>query len=431
MMSGLPLLASTPPDACIAHYQNRPVTTGEFAAQAQALADLLPQAEFAINLAENRYHFLLAWTAACLRGQTTLLPPSQSPAALTALRAAFSGHHVIDDAAVHGCLAQASPGMSAHAVDWQVPGDRCVAIAFTSGSTGQPQAHRKTWRSLFHNSRLAASQVIEATAPSIVATVPPQHVYGLEASLIGALSAGWCLYDHKPFFPADVRAALLSMPAPRVLVTTPAHLKVLADASIDLPELHRVVSATAPLSVDLARRIEADWHTAVYEIYGCTEAGVMAFRRTTASQRWRTFGEGAIVHVNGGAEYRAPQLDAPIPLQDVIESQDDTSFYLRGRAADMVKVAGKRASLAELTRQVLSVPGVQDAVVLMPDGDARPAALIVAPGLHVAGILDALRQRMEAVFVPRPVVLVDRLPRNELGKLPRDALLQMLQRERA
>ena len=33
---------------------------------------------------------------------------------------------------------------------------------------------------------------------------------------------------------------------------------------------------------------------------------------------------------------------------------------------------------------------------------------------------------MEPVFVPRPLVLVEKLPRNELGKLPRGALLRAL-----
>ena len=430
-MQALPLLAIDALDARIAFYRDTPVSVGEFIAQAELLAESLPQTAYAINLAENRYHFLLGWVACCLRQQTTLLPSSQAAGVLAELRSEYPDHHVIDDACVARCLERPSIPAASLPARWQLPADRLVAIAFTSGSAGKPQAHPKTWGSLFHNSRLAASEVLGGMHLSFVATVPPQHMYGLEASLLGALSAGCVHYDRRPFFPADVRDALESMPAPRTLVTTPAHLKVLAEASIALPTLHRIVSATAPLPVDLARRIEHDWRTEVVEIYGCTEAGVMAHRRTTQSERWQTLSGGTIAHVNGIAEYRAPQLAHVAPLQDVIESQSATEFFLRGRMGDMIKVAGKRASLQDLTLHVLSVPGVEDAVVFVPEVDARPAALVVAPGLQVAEILDALRQRMESVFVPRPLAIVERLPRNDVGKLPREALLQLLTQARS
>ncbi len=41
-------------------------------------------------------------------------------------------------------------------------------------------------------------------------------------------------------------------------------------------------------------------------------------------------------------------------------------------------------------------------------------------------ILDAFRQSVDPVFLPRPLKLVEALPRNETGKLPRAALLALL-----
>ena len=66
-----------------------------------------------------------------------------------------------------------------------------------------------------------------------------------------------------------------------------------------------------------------------------------------------------------------------------LELRADDRFMVRGRNADMVEVAGKRASLADLTQRLLRVPGVQDAVVFQPDTSAtglvqRVAALAVA-----------------------------------------------------
>lgn len=59
-------------------------------------------------------------------------------------------------------------------------------------------------------------------------------------------------------------------------------------------------------------------------------------------------------------------------------------------------------------------------------GVRRIAALAVAPGLDAATILDALRNSVDPIFLPRRLRIVDALPRNETGKLPRDALLRLL-----
>ncbi|MET0499765.1 MAG: AMP-binding protein, partial [Steroidobacteraceae bacterium] len=388
-MHALRLLAVDDPDVRIAYYRGLAISAGQFIAQAEHVARALPRAAHVVNLSENRYHFLLGWVAACLREQVTLLPSDRTDDVLSRLRRDYPDHHSIDDDLIERLVSQSAASVSRTIpATWQLPPSRIVAIAFTSGSTGGSTTHPKTWGSLFHNSRLAAAEVLGGSHRILISTVPPQHMYGLEASLLSALTAQSILYDDKPFYPADVRRALEAVPAPRVLVTTPAHLKVLANASVELPPLERVVSATASLPLELAQRIEDAWNTQVLEIYGCTEAGVMAHRRTAQSESWRTF-EGGTMVTTGAAEYLAPQLEASVPLQDVLELRSATEFFLRGRAADMIKVAGKRASLQELTRQSLEVPGVVDAVMFVTDSE-RPAAAVVAPGLTAAAILHEL-----------------------------------------
>ncbi len=56
-------------------------------------------------------------------------------------------------------------------------------------------------------------------------------------------------------------------------------------------------------------------------------------------------------------------------------------------------------------------------------------ALVVAPTLTSDAILAALRERIDPAFLPRPLRLVDKLPRNTLGKLPRDAVAQLVGRD--
>jgi len=119
----------------------------------------------------------------------------------------------------------------------------------------------------------------------------------------------------------------------------------------------------------------------------------------------------------------------PTPLADVVEIIDREHFLLHGRTADLVNIAGKRNSLGYLNHQLNAIPGVLDGAFFVREdtdeslaGSGRLAALVVAPGIDAATIIHALRERIDPVFLPRPLLLVERLPRNETGKLPHHTL---------
>jgi acyl-coenzyme A synthetase/AMP-(fatty) acid ligase len=120
-------------------------------------------------------------------------------------------------------------------------------------------------------------------------------------------------------------------------------------------------------------------------------------------------------------------VEQPTALGDVLEPLAPERFLLHGRVADMVNVAGKRSSLAHLEAQLRAIDGVADGVFYMPDEEAangvtRLAAFVVAPGLTREALLAELRRRIDRAFLPRPLVLLERLPRAPSGKLPREAL---------
>jgi acyl-coenzyme A synthetase/AMP-(fatty) acid ligase len=184
--------------------------------------------------------------------------------------------------------------------------------------------------------------------------------------------------------------------------------------------------------VELPRAAERRFGAPLLEVFGSTETCVFASRRPAAEEDWSLY-DGASLHPQpDGTAVEAPQLGAPVTLADIVSlSHDGRRFRLCGRHADLLEIAGKRASLGDLTRRLLAIPGVRDgAVFQLGGGDAlgvhRIAALAVAPGLDVHAILDTLRRAIDPLFLPRPLKLVDALPRNETGKLPRAALLAML-----
>ncbi len=235
--------------------------------------------------------------------------------------------------------------------------------------------------------------------------------------------ASWC---GAAFFPHDIQRALAASPGPRWLVTTPLQLQALLRADTDLPPLRAMISATAPLDPAVAAAAERRWRTEVLEIFGATEFGSVASRRTTDGDVWTAY-PGITLKPNAdGFAIHAPGAD-PHPLGDVVEALDATAFRLLGRRADLLKLAGRRASLAGLNAILNRVAGVADGVFVAPDDlDCRPTARMrafaVSDGATAEDILAALRRELDPVFLPRRVILVPRLPRNELGKLTRAAL---------
>jgi len=215
------------------------------------------------------------------------------------------------------------------------------------------------------------------------------------------------------------------LPRPRVLVSTPVHLRALLTAELALPALELIVSATAMLSVNLAREVESRYGAALLEIYGSTETGQMASRRTALEDHWWLWPGVRLTLSEGRCSAQGGHIARPTALADVLEPTSDEHFLLHGRTADLVNIAGKRSSLAYLNHQLNAIPGVMDGVFFVRDdtqaslaGVTRLAALAVAPRLDAANILQALRARIDPVFLPRPLLLVEQLPRNATGKLP-------------
>jgi acyl-coenzyme A synthetase/AMP-(fatty) acid ligase len=441
----LPLLRSAVPERPVLWSQGRVVTARELMRKVVAVARELPDGRNLINLCEHRDNFLIACCAALVRGHTNLLPSTRADGVVAEVAAMNPGSYQCDDEFVRVACEKSTRVESATDdayCAFELPGDHVAVKAYTSGSTGTPQAHTKLWRSFSRSSALNAMRMREclepvygSARPWIVATVPPQHMYGLETSVLLALLADMAVHSGRPLFPADVAAALEEVPEPRVLVTTPVHMRAIVASGQRFPRVALVLSATAPLDAELAREVEKQLDTTLLEMFGSTETCVIATRRTSIDQSWHLYPEVLLEPDAEGVNVNAPWFASRMRLQDIIERQPGNRFVIRGRNADMVDVAGKRASLADLTRRLLAIPGVQDAVVFQPDSAAsgvvrRVAALVVAPGLTAESIVEQLSHSVDSAFIPRPLLLVPSLPRNEVGKLPREKLLAALRAER-
>jgi acyl-coenzyme A synthetase/AMP-(fatty) acid ligase len=413
-----------------------PVSHERFVGQVLALAESLPHAPCAIALCDDRHLFMAILCACAVRGLPCLLPPDRLAHTIEDVIRAHPGALCIADSEIPGLDYPLWRATLPDAPDADiamlplVPAERECAVAFTSGSTGQPTPHPKRWGDLMLGAEIAARRFGIGPEATLVATVPAQHMYGLELSVLVPLAVGAATDSGRPFFPEDVRRTLGQVTAPRVLIATPVHLSVCAGSGLDWPSIDFAISATAPLSEELARQAEERLGTRVFEIYGCTEAGSMASRRTIEGPSWTWYDTVRAATADAGTAIEADFLPAPVPLADALEFESDGRFKLLGRHRDLLKVAGKRASLVDLNLKLASIPGVLDGVFVAPESDdgevSRLAAIVAAPGLDRETLLRALRGLIDSAFLPRPLVLVDALPRNAAGKLPRHRLVELV-----
>ena len=441
----LPLLRGFEPDRPVVFYGNRALNAAAFCAAAVALSVRLPAKRHVFNLCEGRAEFLLGSAAALLASCTLVLPPSRLARALDELLLIYPDSCCLVDApasiGVPATVAtyavrmefDSAPHVVPASASWPPPaiaGAHPAAILFTSGSTGAPQPHAKTWGEFCEGTQtLLRSFGSPSRRAAILGTVPPQHMFGFETTAMLPLQSGTPLLDARPVYPADLADALASAAGLDVdeiwLMSTPLQLQAFHRDLKTAPKVRRIISATMPLEPELARALERDWGVAVEEIFGCTEGGILATRRPARDRHFTPAAGLAFSRsANGAAQVSGGHLPRALALSDrLVPEQPDFAgvgrFEVIGRDEDMVKIAGKRASLHALTRELLAVPGVVDGVLFLPVPDAgRIAAIVVAPECTRDQVRTGLKGRIDPAFMPRPLLVLPALPRDPNGKLP-------------
>lgn len=461
------------PQSIVAYDGTVAITASAFVQNAISISQRLPEHGYAINLCRDRLTFFYALIAVIARGQCNLLPPNGQNGTVEDLIAQYPDCYLLHDGYPHPIHSapsidirklrtsesqNASQNASQNtyqgapqneiddAIDPVIPSvpmihdDHVAAISFTSGSTGQSRPNLKTWSMLIEGAHVNASNMLLDVSPglNILATVPAQHMYGLELSITLPLVADVHMHSGQPLYPNDILEALERVNAPRALVSTPQHLRALVSSNLAFPKLERIYSATAPLDQALAQQVEACFAGELVEIYGCSEIGSIARRRSAKQQYWTPFSAMTFVTTDESTTVSAAHVPETVELQDHIEQNPDGSFNLKGRFGDLVNIAGKRGSLAQFNQLLMSIPGVVDGIIFQPP-DANPdatqdaykgarlAAIVVSGGATKNSILTALREHVDPVFLPRPILFADALPRTETSKLPRQSVLDFFQ----
>jgi acyl-coenzyme A synthetase/AMP-(fatty) acid ligase len=429
------LLARGDDGAPLLRTAGAPLTRGDVREKVGVLAAMLEDDADRVLACESRPSFVLAVLALWARGARAILPPNHRPATVAEI-AGVTGAAVVDDAWVAAQLeVGAGRSFDAALLREPMPGARALATVFTSGSTAAHRRIDKAAAALLGEAAVLARTFALRTGDRVLTGVPPHHLYGLLFGVLVPLVAGASIVCEAPLH-AEAVAAAIGRHGATVLVSTPAQLRAFDVLAPDtLAPLRRVFSSGAALPSDVAGMMRDRFARPVTEILGSTETGGVAWRvHDRPDLPFRPLSGVSVAADADGrmlvdSPFLPPDAARPWPADDRIALGDDGFVHL-GRLDDVVKIAGRRVALGDVERRVRAVAGVGDVAVLAlpaPDGRGEMLAVVVAGAIAADVIRSELARFFDAVVVPRKIVCVDRLPREDTGKLMRSRLLALLQ----
>lgn len=330
-------------------------------------------------------------------------------------------------------------------------------VIFTSGTTGLPKPVPMTHRMISLRLQTFAPPFDPSTPPQVtILCVPIAHVGGALGILVQLASGNTAVVQARFDAGEWLRLAERHRVARAFLV--PTMLRRILDhpdfAKADLGSLAFVAYGAAPAPPDLvARAVEALPRVAFSNVFGQTEtlgAITASGPEELRAGRLGTVGrplpgvEVRILDTGTGDEVpdgqvgelwvRAPSNARPdwFGTGDLVWRDADGYLYPAGRLSDTINRGGEKIGPAEVEAVLRAHPAVADAAVAgVPDPEMgeRVGALVVAREPVSADDIGAwCRERLARYKVPERIVFVEEIPYNELGKIGRKALAEIILR---
>ena len=436
----------------IAYDRSHRLTTREAQASIAAMRAQLGTAQRVALVLDSPYSFALAFMAVLSLGQRPVILGHHNPSLLSTQHELFD--LVLTDlptlpslaktAGLNrpvleiGSLVREPPVLSEDeltATKTALSGIAASSVfeLYTSGSTGSPKAVLKTVGEMEAEAQVLAQFLsAELDGATLLATVYPYHMYGLTFSVFLPWSTGTVLYLPQIHYSEELAA----LPEKRyVLISSPAFLKRL-DFKLKAPALSAIVSAGGPLAADIRQRLQAWSGISATEIYGSTEAGVMAQRQNVSDEAPFTLFSDVTLEVSPERTIlHSGHVASSLTLDDRVELVGARTIKLLGRSDRIVKIEEKRVSLNAIEAALQQLPGVSGAAACVVQRDGRDligAALVMAVNApeHITGSAYlALRRQLAAQLephaLPRIFIKLPALPENALGKRDSRALSEL------
>ncbi len=319
---------------------------------------------------------------------------------------------------------------------------------YTSGSTGEPKSIQKTLTQLNDEMAMLEQQWPSEPHSFVLSTVTHHHAYGMIFRLLWPFCSSRVFADELSEFLEEL-ALEAANARPFTLVSSPAHLGRLGP-SMEWPANEgcciNVFTAAAPLKRESSLEVTELLRAPVYEIYGSSETGAIAWRiqhLSSSNALWRAFAGVQIVKESDDAiRVRGPAFGS-IRVPDRVTFIDDVFFELHGRSDQIAKVEGKRISLTAMEQRLQAHSLVQEvkALVIKRQRDEVVCVIELTPNGQL--LLQNIGKRslsmrlkafvashFERVVLPRRWRFVEAMPVNSQGKLPIKILKAMFDENR-
>lgn len=428
------LLGGARPDThCVAINDRRRITLAQMRADISHNADRLSTCSIRSGavVCEEGYWFVVGVLALVKIGAEVVLPPNSQTGTVRGLA------HEMDALLTDSDAGEASKRIVLESSETEAAPIRLDTANsrvdfFTSGSTGEMKRVAKSL-TLFEREAAMLEQMwgAEIGDASVFGTVTHQHVFGMTFRIMWPLLAG------RPFhseFHVAWEPLLAMLDESAIIISSPAQLSRLGGlAPVVLSARPRmIVTAGAPLPPDAAIEASEIFGCIPTEIFGSTEAGVVAWRRgPTQPPLWQAFPSVEVAITDGVLKLRSPHSseDGWCEQADRVSFAPDGRFLLEGRTDRVVKIEGKRVSLQRLERELAGLAWVEEAAVVRL-GERR-AYLGSVVKLSAAGNAEIerlgkfrfermLRRELSSTedlsVLPRRWRFVDSMPIDGLGK---------------
>ncbi|MCF3639810.1 AMP-binding protein [Rhizobium sp. TRM95111] len=339
-------------------------------------------------------------------------------------------------------------------------GEQPCAMLYTSGTTGRPKGAQISHRNMCATF-IAFNRMWDINASDrLLHVLPTYHAHGLLMATLCPLFAGGEIVMLAKF---DIDRVIELLPEVTVLMAVPTiHSRLLAHPGFDAAAcrgLRLITSGSAPLSPELFDGIRAKAGITLTDRYGSTEAGMIAAnpagreRRGSVGKplpgvevRLMTPSGEAAQGEPGRIQVRSPHVflgywnrpdlegDGVLPdgwfdTGDIGRFDEDGYLFIVGRDKDMIISGGFNVYPREVEIALEACPGVAEAAVFglpHPDfGEGVAAAILPAPGATLTAemVLSDVATRLASYKRPKALFIVDSLPKNELGKILKPALV--------
>ncbi len=355
--------------------------------------------------------------------------------------------------------------------DFPSADDDVAIICYTSGTTGLSKGAMITHRNLIAN-MVDLKNIWQWTENDILLHILPLfHVHGLFVALHGSLNAGSTVIMHERFEPGRVWKTLaeenctLMMGVPTIYQRLVNEWDKLPNKP-DLSEMRVFISGSAPLSVNLFARFEDATGFRILERYGMTETGMntsnsyypagrkpgsvgfplpgVSLKIVDGKGREVVPGEVGEVLLKGDNVFKGYWQMPEKTMESFVDGwfrsgdlgyqdpYDGMRIYLAGRSKELIITGGYNVYPKEIETVLETHTAVKECAVMgLPDedfGEKVTAVIVLKEGFEKADpveIITFCKVRLAAYKCPKTIQFIDELPRNAMGKMQKNQLIEM------